>query len=276
METLTRSASVHYRARHWREAGKKVALVATRGGLHRGHVSLVAAAQELADHVIVSEFADPPRREGQDADRTLLTNVGADLLFVPPPQEIFPIGQELSACVTLPELADELEGASRPGYFAAVMTVLVKLLNIVRPDVAVFGERDFQQLVMIRRIAEDLFFGVDIVGCPTWRDGDGVAFGTVNRELTEAQRAIAPHLHGTLAQIAREIDAGARDFEALQRRGELLLNTAGFATDYFQIRRAMDLAPVRSGTRDLVVLAAARLGPVRLIDSQPIRLIDRR
>jgi pantoate--beta-alanine ligase len=275
METLTRSASIHDRARKWRESGRKVALIPTRGTLHRGHMSLVAAAQDLADHVIVSIVGDPPVRDGHEADLELLAKVGADLVFLPPVQEIFPIGRELCATVSLPELTDGLEGAARPGQLPAITTLLVKLVNIVRPDIAVFGERDFQQLVMMRRLVDDLFLSVDVVGCPTWRDGDGLALASVNRELTAEQRARAPRLYATLAQVAQQIDGGARDYAALERRGESLLNAAGFATEYFHIRHAKDLAQPRPDARDLVILAAARLDSIRLIDSHPVRLIDR-
>lgn len=247
------------------------------GTLHKGHMSLVAEAQERADHVIVSIFADPPQRDGHtfQADREILVNVGAELLFIPPVQEIFPRGHELTAVVSLPELNDVLEGAGRPGYFAATMTVLAKLFNILKPDIAVFGERDFQQLVMVRRLVEDLFLSVEIVACPTFRDSDGVALATVNRGLTAQERSVAPLLYATLARIAEKIDAGDRDYEGLQRQGIGSLRAAGFATEYFVIRQAADLAPVRPGVRELVVLAAARLGENRLADSLPFRLIDR-
>jgi pantoate--beta-alanine ligase len=276
MDTLTRSASVRDRVGIWRDSGQTIALIPTMGTLHKGHMSLVAEAQERADHVIVSVFADPPQRDGHtlEADRELLANVGAELLFIPPVQEIFPIGHELSAVVNLPELADVLDGASRPGYFAATMTVLTKLFNIVKPDIALFGERDFQQLVMVRRLVDDLFLPVKIVGCPTFRDGDGLALATVNRNLTPEDRSVAPLLYAALENTAQEIDSGVRDYDLLQRRGAESLNAAGFVTEYFVIRQAVDLAPVRPGVRDLVVMAAARLGQHRLADSLPFGVID--
>lgn len=274
METLTRSASIHYRCRRWRESGSSVALVPTRGSLHRGHMSLIAAAQDMADHVVVSIVSDLPVGGGQE-DLALLAKIGPDIVFMPPAQEMFPIGRDWGAMVSVPELADELEGALRPGYLASVTTLLVKLLNIVRPNFAVFGERDFQLLVMMRRLVEDLFLSVDVVSRPTWRETDGLALATINRKLNPQQRALAPQLHATLLDIARQLQAGDADYDALQRRGELALNGAGFTTEYFQVRRAEDLSPMRTATRDIVILTAATLGDNRLIDSHPMRLIER-
>ena len=277
MDTLTRIASLRERAAAWRKAGETVALIPTRGTLHKGHMSLVAEAQERAARVIVSVFVDPPRLEGHalEADRELLAKVGADVLFVPPVQEMFAMGRELAAVVDIPELAHVLEGAGRPGHLSALMTVHVKLLNIVRPDIALFGERDFQQLVMVRRLVDDLFLPTDVVGCPTLRDSDGVAVATVNRSLSPEERSRAPGLSGALEAVAKQIDAGGRDYQALQGQGVELLNSAGFTTEYFQVRQASDLGRIRPGTRDLVLLAAARLGDKRLTDSRRVRLIDR-
>jgi len=276
MESLTRSAGIRDRVRVWRAAGQRIALVPTRGALHKGHMRLVAEAQERAERVIVSRFANPHRDAPTlEADRELLLKIGADVLFVPPAQEIFPTGRDQSAVVGLPSLENLLEGASRPGYFAEEATVLVKLFNVVRPDVAVFGDRHFQQLVMVRRLVDELFYSIDIVGCPTFRDGDGLAVGSVNRDLSPDERAVAPRLYATLGEIAGRISAGERDYEALERLGARLLDEAGFATEYFAIRQATDLAVVRAGTRDLVILAAARLQRSRLIDNLQVRLIDR-
>src|SRR5450631_3712163 len=242
MDTLTRSASLRERVAAWRKAGETVALIPTRGTLHKGHMSLVAEAQERAAHVIVSVFVDPPRLEGHtlEADRELLAKVGADVLFVPPVQEMFAMGRELAAVVNIPELAHVLEGAGRPGHLSALMTVHVKLLNIVRPDIALFGERDFQQLVMVRRLVDDLFLSIEVVGCATWRDGDGLAVATANRNLSTEERALAPRLYATLGQFAARIDAGARDYESLQNQGMESLARCGFEPEYFAIRQAGD------------------------------------
>jgi pantoate--beta-alanine ligase len=277
MEFLTRSASVRDRVRIWRAAGARVALVPTTGTLHKGHMSLVAEAQERAEHVIVSIFANSQKREPAtlEADRELLQKMGASLVFAPPLQEIYPVGRESAASVNVAYLADILEGARRPGYYADLATVLIKLFNLIKPDTALFGERDFQQMVLARRLVDDLFLSIDVVGCATWRDGDGLAVATANRQLTADERALAPRLYASLSEFAAKIDAGARDYEELQRQGTESLAAAGFAPEYFAIRQAADLAPVRAGTRDLVILAAARLNANRLFDNLRVRLIDR-
>jgi len=275
MEILTRGASIRDRVQVWRTAGHKIALVPTMGTLHKGHMSLVAEAQERANPVIVSIFANPAHEATVESDRELLQKMGADLLFVPPVQEIYPFGHEFAAEVSVPAIAGILEGASRPGYFAGVATALTKLFNIITPDIALLGERDFQQLVIVRRVVEDLFLPIEVVGCPTFREADGLALATVNRHLTADERAVAPALHATLSEFARKIDSGERDYEALQRRGATALTAAGFVPEYFAIRQAVDLGPVLAGTRDLAILAAARLGTNRLTDNLRVRLIDR-
>jgi pantoate--beta-alanine ligase len=277
MEFLTRSASVRDRIRVWRASGRRVALVPTTGSLHKGHMSLIAEAQERADHVIVSIFTDP--RDGasptHEADRELLQKIGATVAFAPPLQEIYPNGRELAATVDVPNLADILEGAYRPGYLTDTATVIAKLFNLVKPDVAVFGERDFQQLVMVRRLVEDLFLSIDVVGCTILRDGDGLAVASANRHLTEQERTLAPRLYATLKEAAAKMAEGARDYPGLQSLGMESLAAAGFAPEYFEIRRAADLGPIRTETRDLVILAAVRLSAVRLTDNLRVRLIER-
>jgi pantoate--beta-alanine ligase len=278
METLTRSASVRDRVRAWRAAGQRIALVPTRGTLHKGHLRLVAEAQERSEHVIVSRCANPPQREAPmlEADRDLLAKIGPDLLFIPPVQEVFPAGIEASALVTVPSLEGILEGEFRPaGYFGALSTVLVKLFNIVEPDLAVFGERDFQELVIVRRLVEELFLPIAIVGCPILRDSDGIALATANRDLTPEERALAPRLYAGLREIGAKIDAGRREFASMEREGAGLLQAAGFSTDYFAIRQAADLAPPAAGARELVILAAVRLERSRLCDNLRVRLIER-
>jgi pantoate--beta-alanine ligase len=277
MEIRTRGASIRDRVQVWRTAGSRIAFIPTMGTLHKGHMSLVAEAQERANRVIVSIFANPAAHEAPtvESDRELLQKMGADLLFVPPVQEIYPFGRDFAAAVSVPAIADILEGASRPGYFTGVATALTKLFNLIRPDIALLGERDFQQLVIVRRVVEDLFLPVEVVGCPTFREGDGLAFATANRHLTVDERAAAPGLHATLDEFARKMDSGERDYEALQRQGAAALAVAGFVPEYFAIRQAADLGPVLAGTRDLVILAAVRLGTNRLTDNLQVRLIDR-
>jgi pantoate--beta-alanine ligase len=277
MEFLTRSASVRDRIRLWRAAGARLALVPTSGTLHKGHMSLVAEAQERADHVIVSIVAKPQDSEAPtlEADRELLQKLDATLVFAPPQQEIYPVGRELAVAVSVPGLEDVWEGAHRPGYLSGAATVLTKLFNLIKPDTALFGERDFQQLVMVRRLVDDLFLSVEVVGCATWRDGDGLAVATANRSLTAEERAAAPRLYATLSDFAAKIDQGARDYESLQQQGIESLRACGFAPEYFAIRQSADLRSVRAGARDLVILAAARLNGHRLTDNLRVRVIDR-
>jgi pantoate--beta-alanine ligase len=277
MEFLTRSASVRDRIRVWRAAGARVALVPTAGSLHKGHMSLVAEAQERADHVIVSIFADPRGREAPsvEADRELLQKMDATVAFAPPLQEIYPLGRAGAVRVSVPSLAEVLEGADRPDYFSDVSTVITKLFNLIEPDIALFGERDFQQLVMVRHLVDDLFLPIEVVGCATWRDGDGLAVAAGNRHLTAQERALAPLLYATLGEIASKMDSGSRDYEDLQRQGMELLTQWGFKPEYFVIRQAADLADVRNGARDLVILAAAHLNAHRLTDNLRVRLIER-
>lgn len=277
MEFLTRSASVRDRVRMWRAGGARVALVPTSGSLHKGHMSLVAEAQERADNIIVSIFANPRAGEAPtlEADRELLQKMGATVVFAPPQQEIYPLGRESAACVRVPGLDDILEGVHRPGQFSDLSTELIKLFNLIKPDIAVFGERDFQQLVIVRRLIDDLFLSIEVVGCATWRDSDGLAVATANRSMGVEERALAPRLHATLREFAAKIAAGARDYEDLQRQGMDSLGRSGFEPEYFAIRQAADLAEVRAGARDLVILAAARLNAHRLRDNVRVRLIDR-
>jgi pantoate--beta-alanine ligase len=277
MEFLTRSASVRDRIRMWRAGEARVALVPTRGTLHKGHMSLVAEAQDRADQVVVSIFPDPDDGEATTlaADRELLQKVGASVVFAPPLQEIYPIGREAAATVNVPAPAD-LPGAARgEAYNVQAATLFTKLFNLIKPDIAVFGERNYQQLVMVRRLVDDFFLPIDVVGCPTWRDGDGLAVATANRNLTPEERALAPRLYGILSELAAKIDTGARDYATLQRQGVDSLAAAGFAVEYLAIRHAADLAEVRPGARDLVILAAVRLNAHRLTDNLRVRVIDR-
>jgi pantoate--beta-alanine ligase len=277
MEFLTRSASVRNRIRMWRAAEARVALVPTTGTLHKGHMSLVAEAQERANHVVVSIFPKPGERQAPtlEADRELLQKVGASVVFAPPLQEIYPIGRELAATVSVPTLVDLPQAAQGTGCDAQAATLFTKLFNLIKPDIAVLGERNFQQLVMARRLVDDFFLPIDVVGCPTWRDGDGLAVATANRSLTAEERALAPRLYAILSELAAKIHAGDRDYPSLQRQGVESLTTAGFAVDYLAIRQAADLAEVRRGARDLVILGAVRLNAHRLTDNLRVRVIDR-
>lgn len=277
MDTIVRTADLRRLIRSWRAAGERIAFVPTMGNLHAGHGSLVSAARERADRVVVSVFVNPlqfgpnedfaayPRTP--DEDRKLLESLEVDLLFMPTVDEIYPRGQESTARVHVPELEDILCGAFRPGHFMGVATVVTKLLNLVQPDVALFGEKDFQQLMIIRRAAEDLCMPVEILGLPTTREPDGLAMSSRNRYLTSEQRALAPRIFAALERAREAVEGGRTDFETLENEGMSALQTAGFRPDYFAIRDADTLALPTRDSKNLVVLTAARIGRARLIDN---------
>ena len=265
----------------WRKEGLRVAFVPTMGNLHAGHLSLVAHALEAADRVVASIFVNPlqfgvgedyqayPRTLG--ADQQKLTEAGVHLLFSPTVAEMYPAGQKLTTHVNVSELGDDLCGAARPGHFSGMATIVTKLLNVVQPQVALFGQKDFQQLVIIRRLVEDLCLPVAVAGVPTSREADGLAMSSRNQYLTHEERARAPALYAALQKIAAGLAQGSvdgdADIKALCSEGERMLQAEGFLPEYIQVRRARDLAVPVDSDRSLVVLAAARLGKARLIDN---------
>lgn len=262
--------------RGWRTSGERVAFVPTMGNLHSGHLALVQAAQEKAERVVVSIFVNPtqfgpnedfaryPRTEIEDEMQLGRQNV--DLLFLPSVEEMYPGGTGETTFVEVPELSEQLCGAHRPGHFRGVATVVARLFNIVQPDVALFGEKDFQQLMVIRRMARDLGFPVEIVGVPTARAEDGLALSSRNQYLSAEERKLAPGLRATLSETAERIRAGENDFAVLERDAMQALENFGFQPEYVAVRRAADLEPPGTGD-DLVILVAARLGGTRLIDN---------
>jgi pantoate--beta-alanine ligase len=277
MQVIARPDELRERVRQWRRAGEHIAFVPTMGNLHAGHGSLVGRASELADRIIVSVFVNPLQfgpnedfaaypRTPED-DRRLLESMRVDVLFVPEVADIYPRGQETTTRVHVPHLEDILCGAFRPGHFMGVATVVTKLLNIVQPDVAVFGEKDFQQLMIIRRAATDLCMPVEIIGASTTREPDGLAMSSRNRYLSESERAIAPRIYAELSRARAALEAGSKDLAALEQAGFDALTQAGFRPDYFSIRDAATLDPPGEQSTELVVLTAARIGRARLIDN---------
>lgn len=277
MKTLGTVAELRAARAALRAAGERVAFVPTMGNLHAGHLELVRQARRLADSVIVSIFVNPlqfgpaedyasyPRTLARDS--ALLEGVGADLLFVPAVAEMYPRPPSEQTRVEVPGLSDLLCGASRPGHFVGVATVVCKLFNLVQPEVALFGEKDFQQLAVIRRMVEDLCLPVEIVGVPTVRESDGLAMSSRNGYLEPGERARAPALYRALREAAAAIAAGGVDLEGEEGRAAAAIDAAGLRTDYVSVRRATDLAPAGPGDDDLVILAAAHLGRARLIDN---------
>ncbi len=277
MRTLESVTALRSRLQDWRQAGDRIAFVPTMGNLHAGHLALVEQAKQHGRRVVASIFVNPmqfgpgedferyPRTLAQDQAR--LKAAVADLLFAPAVAQIYPAGLERASRVEVPGLSEALEGEKRPGHFAGVATVVAKLFNMVQPDVALFGEKDYQQLLVIRRMAADLCFPVEIIAVPTVREADGLALSSRNGYLSRAERARAPVLYQTLRQSADRLARGARDFAALEEAGREALDAAGFAAEYFAIRAADTLAPPTPQTAEVVILAAARLGTTRLIDN---------
>jgi pantoate--beta-alanine ligase len=251
------------------------------GNLHAGHVSLIETAQRHGDRFVASIFVNPmqfgpnedfahyPRTPTQDA--RMLSDAGCDLMFMPDVGEIYPNGSERATRVEVPGLSSILDGESRPGHFEGVATVVAKLLHIVEPDVAVFGEKDFQQLTVIRRMVADLCMPVSIIAATTVREPDGLAMSSRNQYLTDEERRTAPVIHQTLLAAAERLRTGDKDFAAIERTGVEALAGAGLKPDYFAVRRADDLTSPDPNTGHLVVLAAARLGRARLIDNLQVR-----
>lgn len=280
IETVRSVAALRARVAEWRAAGtEQVALVPTMGALHLGHLALVKAARARAQHVVVSLFVNPTQfgpnedfaRYPRDelADARALEAAKADLLYAPTVEEIYPEG--FATTVTVPDLSAEMEGAVRPHHFAGVATVVAKLLNQAQADVAFFGEKDYQQLLVIRRLARDLDIPTRIVGVPTVRDVDGLALSSRNAYLGPEERKIAPTLYRTLRDIAAALGAGQGPSADLLAHARLSLVQAGFAgVDYLDLRDAETLLPVDQITRPARLLAAVRLGKTRLLDNLAI------
>ncbi|MFJ3451380.1 pantoate--beta-alanine ligase [Pseudomonas sichuanensis] len=265
-----------------RGEGKRIAFVPTMGNLHSGHAALVTKAAQRADFVVASIFVNPLQfGAGEDLDkypRTLaadqekLLEAGCHLLFTPTVEEMYPDGMAVQTRVSVPQLSEGLCGASRPGHFEGVATVVSKLFNMVQPDLAVFGEKDFQQLAVIRAMVRDLNMPIQILGEPTVRAEDGLALSSRNGYLSAEQRASAPALYRTLSGMAEAISRGQRDFAALIADGQAQLDAAGFRKDYLEVRHALTLRPAQLDDRDLVVIVAAYLGNTRLIDNLYLHL----
>ncbi|MDE2138575.1 MAG: pantoate--beta-alanine ligase [Gammaproteobacteria bacterium] len=277
METVTTIRAVRERVQAWRRAGARVVFVPTMGNLHAGHVSLIETARRYGERFVASIFVNPmqfgPNEDFAHYPRTpredegMLGATGCDLMFMPDVAEIYPHGSERTARVEVPGLSRILEGEFRPGHMEGVTTVVAKLFHIVEPDVAVFGEKDFQQLTVIRRMVAELCMRVEIVGAPTLRETSGLALSSRNQYLTPAERKLAPVIYRTLEAAAARIRAGDADFASIERSGFETLERAGFRPDYFSVRRAEDLGGATAATRTLVILAAARLSRARLIDN---------
>jgi len=277
MKTVTGNTELRQHVESLRVQGVRSAFVPTMGNLHAGHLELVRQARQLADHVIVSIFVNPAQFGPQEdyenyphtpeRDRDALLEAGADLLFLPAVAEIYPQGPDLTTVVEVPGLNRILEGEHRPTHFNGVTTVVAKLFNLVQADVAVFGEKDYQQLLLIRRMVADLCMPIAIAGVATVREADGLAMSSRNGYLSPAERAVAPRLYKALMRVKTRVEAGREDVAAIERAALAELAAAGFQPDYVSVRRQSDLAPPGPADTALIALAAARLGPARLIDN---------
>ncbi|EJK0574644.1 pantoate--beta-alanine ligase [Shigella flexneri] len=268
--------------RRLRMEGKRVALVPTMGNLHNGHMKLVDEAKARADVVVVSIFVNPmqfdrpedlaryPRTLQEDCEK--LNKRKVDLVFAPSVKEIYPNGTETHTYVDVSGLSTMLEGASRPGHFRGVSTIVSKLFNLVQPDIACFGEKDFQQLALIRKMVADMGFDIEIVGVPIMRAKDGLALSSRNGYLTAEQRKIAPGLYKVLSSIADKLQAGERDLDEIITIAGQELNEKGFRADDIQIRDADTLLEVSETSKRAVILVAAWLGDARLIDNKMVEL----
>tara|TARA_R110000796_G_scaffold19231_4_gene57588 strand:- start:1454 stop:2344 length:891 start_codon:yes stop_codon:yes gene_type:complete len=276
MITTSAISTIREHVKTWRSKGETVAFVPTMGNLHQGHITLVNEAKKRADHVVVSIFVNPmqfsanedldgyPRTLAQDSDKLMLA--GTEILFTPTPEIIYPKGLAQQTYIEVPEIGDELCGASRPGHFRGVATIVAKLFNIVQPDIALFGRKDFQQLMIIKTMVEDLSMPINVIGVETIREQSGLAMSSRNGYLTIEEKHSAATLKQALDSIVNAIQRGEAIQQAITTAKKLLI-TASFTPDYLEVRNANTLRQVTAADSELVVIGAAYLGKARLIDN---------
>lgn len=282
METAYSLEALRASIQQWRREGSRIALVPTMGNLHAGHISLLARARELADRTVVSIFVNPIQfGKGEDyakypstldADIEKLAAAGLDLLFAPNLDALYPGGIEEDTRVTVPGLSTILCGQYRPGHFSGVATVVTKLFINVQPDLALFGEKDYQQVLVIRRMVQDLLVPVEILGMPIVRETDGLAMSSRNAYLNAEERSRAPRIYAALREAAERLRQQRDSLIVIETAAMAALAAAGFRPEYFSVRRAEDLAAPRGGDTSLQILAAAWLGSARLIDNVRVEL----
>lgn len=282
MKTIHTIAELRSTLAAERAAGKRIGLVPTMGNLHEGHLTLVHKAAETADVIVATIFVNPlqfgagedleryPRTLAEDQEK--LVEAGCHYLFAPSDEEMYPNGRDNQTEVAVPAISGIHCGASRPGHFEGVATVVCKLFGIARPDVAVFGEKDFQQLQVIRQMTADLYLPVEVQGAAIARDDRGLALSSRNGYLTEQEHEVAPALNKALRDAKAAIEAGRRDFSAIEEEAQSAIEAAGFKRDFFNIVRQQDLLPANADDTELVILAAGYLGRARLIDNIVIEL----
>jgi pantoate--beta-alanine ligase len=267
---------------HWKDHGQSIAFVPTMGNLHDGHLSLIEKGQSLCDRSICSIFVNPmqfgPNEDFNHYPRTLdadiqqLEGIGCDLVYMPTASELYPEGLDKISHVQVTDLTDHYEGAHRPGHFTGVATVVLKLFNIVKPDVSVFGKKDYQQYRVISKMVEDFNLDVQIIGQETTREESGLATSSRNQYLDAQQKERAAMIYRLLQQTAQQIGEGERNYQSLEQRAIAKLEAAGFKPDYFKICNADTLLPAGAEDRDLVILVTAAMGSTRLLDNIEISL----
>ena len=265
-----------------RKLKKKISLVPTMGNIHEGHLSLIKNAQKQSDYVVVSIFVNPTQFvAGEDfneyprtlnSDIELISKLNVNLVFIPEAIELYPMNNKISTEVSIPELESIYCGKHRPGHFRGVAMIVSKLFNIVQPDIAIFGEKDYQQLLIIRSLVKNLFLPIEIISLPTVREASGLAMSSRNNYLTDPERQKAPMLYECIKTTVNLIINGAKDYEKLEREAKLFLEKAGFKIEYYNICDSETLGPVQG--KILVVLAAVWLGKTRLIDNATVHTYD--
>lgn len=282
MKTVETIVELQAEIKAARDAGKRIGFVPTMGNLHEGHMILVDQASEECDFVVASIFINPLQFNDIDdlgryprtlaADQEHLRDRDCDLLFFPSVDEMYPHGQDAQTTISVPGVSEGLCGDSRPGHFDGVATVVSKLFHMVQPDAAFFGEKDFQQLAVIRKMVEDLNLPFDVVGVPTCREENGLAMSSRNNYLTAEEKDNAGHIYRVLNEISGKIQAGEKNFAELCVLAKKELVSHGFSPDYIEVREANTLHPATEDDSELVILAAAILGKARLIDNLRVNL----
>ncbi|WDE10991.1 pantoate--beta-alanine ligase [Thalassomonas haliotis] len=277
MKTVNEITALRQQVNEWRQKGLKIAFVPTMGNLHAGHIALVEEAHKHADKVVASIFINPmqfganedidsyPKTLSDDQQKLIAANT--DLLFTPSADIIYPKGLAQQTYIEVPDVSEGSCGESRPGHFRGVATIVCKLFNLVQPDIACFGKKDYQQLQVIQTMVEDLSMPISIIGVETVREASGLAMSSRNGYLTEQEKAMAPALRKALLWLAKQLEQGNQDYPALSKQAAGKINLAGLNTDYIDIRHARTLVQPKPTDKELVILAAAHCGKARLIDN---------
>ena len=282
MDQATDVTELRQYVQHWKDHHRSIAFIPTMGNLHAGHMSLIEKGQSLCDRSICSIFVNPmqfgPNEDFNHYPRTLDRDIeqleasGCDLLYLPTASDLYPQGLDKICQVQVTGLTDDYEGAHRPGHFAGVATVVLKLFNIVKPDISVFGKKDFQQYRVVSKMVEDFNLDVQIIGQETTREESGLAISSRNQYLDESQTAQAAIIYQLLQQSALRIKDGERDFKQIEQQATTRLDQAGFKTDYFSVCNAQTLTGATAHDRDLVILVTTAIGTTRLLDNIEISL----